>query len=444
MEITTMKKITTFLLLSSALLLAMNVNAKKQPPSIIFLIGDGMGVAYTSAYRYYQDDPNTPNAEITIFDELLVGMASSYPHDEHFNVTDSAAAATALATGTKTFNGAIGINNNKEPMYSLLDVAKQQGYLTGIAVTSHVAHATPAAFVAHVSSRASYNEIADQYVDVRIQGKPKVDVIFGAGKSYFIRTDRNLINEFEALGYSYEPDFKNLSAIKKYPVIGLFADTEMPSALDGAEPLRLTKMADKALSLLSDKPFFLMLEASQIDWCGHINDIACAMAEMHDMAETMKVIKKYIDRHPNTIFVATADHSTGGLSLGANNQYNWFPQVIKRIKASSKVMPEKLLTSTNWTSEWQLQTGLKLTAEETQDMAAALAAARKQKTPDTMGKIQNLVLAYYNRYTSTGWTTLGHTGEDVQIFSYGKGSHNFLGAMDNSDIHDKLLSYLKR
>jgi alkaline phosphatase len=97
MEITTMKKITTFLLLSSALLLAMNVNAKKQPPSIIFLIGDGMGVAYTSAYRYYQDDPNTPNAEITIFDELLVGMASSYPHDEHFNVTDSAAAATALA-----------------------------------------------------------------------------------------------------------------------------------------------------------------------------------------------------------------------------------------------------------------------------------------------------------------------------------------------------------
>jgi len=278
-----MKKIAT-LLSASALLLALDAHANKEPTNIIYLIGDGMGVAYTSAYRYYHDDPNTPNIDRTVFDDMLVGMSSSYPHDEHFNVTDSAAAATALASGVKTFNGAIGMDAQREPVYSLLDVAKRKHYLTGIAVTSHVVHATPAAFVAHVGSRASYNSIADQYLDLRIDGKPKLDILFGAGKEYFIRKDRNLIAEFKKLGYSYEDTWDDLNTIKKYPAIGLFEATEMPSALDGKEPLRLAKMTEKALSLLEKKPFFLMLEASQIDWCGHVNDIACAMAEMHDMA----------------------------------------------------------------------------------------------------------------------------------------------------------------
>lgn len=442
-----MKKITTHwqLLFSLVFLYSSCSWAKDRPSNIIYLIGDGMGVAYTSAYRYYQDNPSTPDVDATIFDEMLVGMASSYPHDEHFNVTDSAAAATALAAGVKTFNGAIGMDAKHEPVYSLLDVAKKHGYLTGIAVTSHVAHATPAAFVAHVGSRASYNSIADQYLDLRINGKPKVDVIFGAGQEYFVRKDRNLIEEFKKLGYHYEQEWADLHRIKKYPAIGLFAATEMPSALDGTEPLRLAKMTEKALSLLDKKPFFLMLEASQIDWCGHINDIACAMTEMHDMAETMKVIQRYIDKHPNTIFVATADHSTGGLSMGVNNQYNWFPQVVKRIKATSRVMPEKLLANTSgWKAEWESLTGLTLTEEETQRMDVAIAAAREKRSPETLGNIQNLVLEYTNRYSSTGWTTKGHTGEDVQIFSYGKESKKFAGAMDNTDIHERLLSYLKK
>ena len=186
--------------------------------NIIFLVGDGMGVSYTSAYRLYQDDPVTPELETTIFDEMLVGMSSTYP-DDHNQVTDSAAAATALATGVKTFNGAIGVNPQHSPVISMLDKAKELGYSTGIAVTCQVNHATPAAFVAHADSRQSYDKIADQYLDLRINGKPKVDLILGGGQEYFIRKDRNLIKEFETLGYSYQADIKDLSKIKKLPAI---------------------------------------------------------------------------------------------------------------------------------------------------------------------------------------------------------------------------------
>ena len=117
-----MKKCTLGLLV---LILSTSAMAAPEPrPNIIFMIGDGMGVAYTGAYRLYQDDLATPELETTVFDEMLVGMASTYP-DDHNLVTDSAAAATALAAGVKTFNGAIGVNAQHAIIPSMLDIAKE-------------------------------------------------------------------------------------------------------------------------------------------------------------------------------------------------------------------------------------------------------------------------------------------------------------------------------
>ena len=100
------------------------------------------------------------------------------------------------------------------------------------------------------------------------------------------------------------------------PLLGLFGESGMTSALDAEDPLRLKHMTQKALQLLtkSDKPFFLLIEGSQIDWCGHANDVACAMAEMNDFGETMKIVKAFAQKHGDTLVVATADHNTGGLS----------------------------------------------------------------------------------------------------------------------------------
>lgn len=415
--------------------------------NIIFLIGDGMGVAYTGAYRLYQDDVTTPELETTIFDEMLVGMAATYP-DDHNQVTDSAAAATALAAGVKTFNGAIGVNSQRSPVTSILDKAKEQGYLTGIAVTCQVNHATPAAFVAHADSRQSYDKIADQFVDLRINGKPKVDLILGGGQEYFVRKDRNLVKEFEALGYSYHSNINDLKKIKKLPALGLFSKGGLAPALESDHPLRLADMTEKSLSLLSSnskqtKPFLLILEASQVDWCGHANDIACAMGEMRDMAASMKLIKQYIDKNPNTIFVATADHSTGGLSVGARGQYQWGASVVRNIKATAPGIARQLLANqSNWKTVWQTLTQIKLADDESKTLDALIAQSDENNNELVISQITAQVLTYIDKYSSTGWTTKGHTGEYVQIFSYGKGKDNFAGAMDNTDIAKKLFGYL--
>jgi len=439
-----MQKVTFGLLIC---LICTATRAAESTTSIIFLIGDGMGVAYTGAYRLYQDDLATPELDTTIFDKMLVGMASTYP-DDHNQVTDSAAAATALASGVKTFNGAIGVNSQRTSVISMLDKAKALGYLTGIAVTSQVNHATPAAFVAHADSRQSYEKIADQYIDLRINGKPKVDLILGGGQEYFIRKDRNLTKEFEALGYSYHSDIKDLDKIKRLPSIGLFSKGGLAPALGSEHPLRLTEMTKKALALLHSKssqpPFLLMLEASQIDWCGHANDIACAMAEMRDMAATMNLIKQFIDKNPNTIFVATADHSTGGLSIGAKGQYQWGANVVRNIKATAPTIARQLLASkSNWKIVWQALTQIKLADDEQKKLDALVVQADENNSEVVIGQVTAQVLSYIDKYSFTGWTSIGHTGEDVQIFSYGKGKSNFEGAMDNTDIAKKLLNYLQ-
>ena len=121
--------------------------AANTPKNIIMMVGDGMGPAYTTAYRMYADDPSTPEIEETVFDRLLVGMASTHPDMGSGYVTDSAAGATALSTGVKTYNGAIGVDANKKPVQTVLELAKTQGRKTGVAVTSQINHATPASFI---------------------------------------------------------------------------------------------------------------------------------------------------------------------------------------------------------------------------------------------------------------------------------------------------------
>lgn len=423
-------------------LLAVGVSAR-QPTSIIFFVGDGMAPAYTSAYRYFVDDPATPEAETTIFDELLVGMARTYPDDTTL-VTDSAASATALASGVKTFNGAIGVDTQRQPLTSILEQARMRGYRTGVVATSTINHATPASFIAHINSRQDYDEIADQYIDSLINGKPKVDVLFGGGRKYFVRDDRNIAQEFEAAGYQYITELEALQDVKQLPALGLFADDGMTSALNSEHPLRLAVMTEKALALLHRKPFFLLVEASQIDWCGHANDIACAMAEMHDAAATLKVLRDYVKNNPNTILVATADHGTGGLSIGADNQYDWKPQIIKNIKATAPRIAEQLLAnSTAWQQEWQQLTAITLTEAEVQEFQQQLtsASANPDKAKDNLTE---LTLRVINMRSHTGWTTKGHTGDDVQVFSYGKRSKDFVGNLNNTDLTKKLLRYLPR
>ena len=411
--------------------------AETAPKNVIYMIGDGMGPAYTTAYRYFKDDPTTKSVEQTVFDTMLTGMARTYP-DDHTVVTDSAASATALSSGHKSYNGAIAVDTDKKPLKTMLEIAKQRGMTTALLATSQINHATPASFAAHNESRNNYDEIANDYIDNKIAGKLPVDLMLGGGTKYFIRDDRNLVDEFKAAGYQYGDDIQNLDQITQLPAIGLYAAKGLPFALD-ENPTRLTKLTSKALDLLDNQNkdgFFVMIEGSQIDWCGHANDIACAMAEMDDFASAIEKAKAYVDKNKDTLLVITADHSTGGLTLGAHGQYKWEADVVHGVKATAGSITQHLLESDDLKSVWNKYTSIAFTPEN----------KIKLEQAKSMGdKALNLAVKSIISDTSfTGWTTGGHTAVDVQVFAYGKGSEQFVGSQNNTDIADKLIHFIEQ
>ncbi len=434
--------------------------AEAAPKNIIYMIGDGMGPAYLSAYRYYQDNPATKTVESTIYDELWVGVASTYPDDDTI-VTDSAAGATALATRIKSYNGAISVNHQHQPLTTMLEIAKAKGMQTGIVATSQINHATPASFMAHNKHRKNYTEIANDFVDNKVAGKFVADLMFGGGTQYFIRDDRNLVTEFKQAGFSYADNWQDLTKLSKLPALALLAPVGLPSALDNPVANPLQTMTEKALQLLtpSDKGFVLMIEGSQIDWCGHANDIACAMAEMDDFAKAIRVAKAYVDSHPDTMLVITADHETGGLSLGSEGVYAWNTKVIKGVKHTALEISRLLLASPapEVPKLWVTLTGIELTAQELSGLTSALQQA-KNAVGDTLPTslaafteaqekalmvLETSVKQQINFYSKPGWTSGAHTAIDVPVLAWGKQRADFAGFQDNTDIATKLIGYIE-
>ncbi|MDX1676292.1 alkaline phosphatase [Arsukibacterium sp.] len=426
--------------LSLAIASLLPVVSVAAPKNIIYMIGDGMGPSYVAAYRYYQHNPADATVANTVYDDLLTGMASTYPDDETL-VTDSAAAATALATGIKSFNGAIAVNRQHIPIGTMMQLAKRLGKANGIVASSQVNHATPAAFLAHSSSRRNMNDIADMYLDYRINGKPVADLIFGGGTDYFVRDDRNLVQGFTELGYQYTDDYRQLSTLTRLPAMALLAESGLPAVLNSDNDGMLAPLTEKALQLLSPakQGFVLMVEGSQIDWCGHDNDIACAMAEMNDFAKAISVARAYVDANPDTLLIVTADHETGGLSLGAHGVYQWRPDVIKKVKATGREIVKQLqqLQDPQQISErYTALTGITLEQAQLQLLLSAL-----QNTDDKVARSQ--VLRFISDASFTGWTSGGHTAADVQVMAYGKNADEFKGFMDNTSIAKKLIRYIQ-
>ncbi len=437
-----MKKISLLLITTTFL-----ISAPKT--SVIFMIGDGMGPAYTSTYRYYKDDHSTSQIEATVFDKMLVGMNSTY--SQNSVITDSAAAGTALATGHKTKNGFIGaLDKNHTEVQTILEIAKEHGYMTAMAVTSTLSHATPAAFIAKGHHRDNEADIAKDFFKKNSYGELKFDFLMGAGEVHFNKAYKDFNLTAKENKVALYRDRYNFNNIGSYPFIAFTAYDYAPYAIDEKEEnkYRVAKMTEKSLDLLRDKPFFLMIEGSQIDWCGHINDIGCAMAEMDDFARSVEIAKAYVDKHSNTLLIVTADHSTGGLAIGKkikkddktvtdeqrSKSYIWYPEVIKQIKVSSILIAKKLRSSKDINATFKKYTSLTLSQDEYSEIQNIL--DKKDK------KIRKVVNDIINKHSNTGWTTHGHTAVDVETFAYGKGSDKFRGFMDNTEIAKKIFEVL--
>ena len=425
------------------------IAAEYLPKNIIYLIGDGMGPAYTTAYRYYSDNPQTNRVEKTIFDQLLVGMSSTYPDDDTY-VTDSAAAATALATSYKSYNGAIAVDHQHGPFPTMFEIAKTQGKNTAVVVTSQINHATPASFLAHNESRRNYDQIADSYLTNLIQKRPVADLMLGGGTQYFVREDKNLTQDFQELGYQYISKISELNNIDSLPALGLFAPKGLPYAIESDDPLRLATMTTKALALLSadDTPFIIMIEGSQIDWCGHSNDITCAMTEMHDFAKTLELAKRYVDAHPDTLLIATADHSTGGLTLGRDGTYQWQGQLLHQVhslpSSIAKLIiekPEVLNDLSAFSAFLHPHISIDIEDKKLDSLRWKLNSRLSQHKAEKLltGDLKQAI----DKLTYTGWTTSGHDAIDVPVYAYGKGALYFSGHKDNTEIAATLIQMVQ-
>lgn len=285
--------------------------AEVKPRNIILVIGDGMGLAHIALAEYLHRPPSA------LQQMEIVGLQKT--HSSSHLITDSGAAATAMSCGVKTFNSAIGVDADSMPVVTIMELARDAGYKTGFVVTSSVVHATPAAFYAHVDSRGSYEEIAHQL------SAAEIDVFVGGGERYFYNRyadDDDLIDEMKQKDYEvihhYDMNgMRRMESIARDKKIACFTAFEDPvRAYSGRSylPWMVSKTMD-ALEKRSAKGYFMMVEASQIDWAAHANDPDWLTYEMQDAYDMLEILLDKVRKDQETLLIVTSDHECGYMSL---------------------------------------------------------------------------------------------------------------------------------
>lgn len=313
-----MKKSVLFSVLIALTIICSSANSVSQkrkrtasPKNVILLIGDGMGLAQICAGF-------VASGGYLNFERFKhIGLSRTNSADDY--ITDSAAGATAISTGKKTYNKAIGVDKDSLPAKTILEYAEENGWATGMVVTCPVTHATPASFIAHQPSRSMDEAIAADFL------KTDIDVFIGGGQSYFDkRADgKNLLNDLRKNGYQVATDLKSIYAVTQGKLAGFMAEKDPLPAHKGRDSSFLKEATLHAIRLMKNNAngFFLMVEGSQIDWGGHSNEIDYITAEMLDFDRTLGAVLDFAEKDGNTLVIVTADHETGGLSLNQGTSY---------------------------------------------------------------------------------------------------------------------------
>lgn len=465
---------TRLLLIFSLVLL---VSADMFPQSIkyvFYFIGDGMGVNQVNGTEMYlaekEDTIGVKSLSFTQFPAS--GLVTTFSRTN--SVTDSAAGGTALACGEKTSNGTIGMNADRtEPLYSVAQWAKTSGAKVGVITSVSVDHATPAAFYAHQPDRNMYYEIACQIPEAGF------DFYGGAG---FLSPNMNfnkkeVVSVYEILkrrNYNVVEGLKGFEENRGKDNIVMIEKTgkneSMKLAIDRKEgDLTLEQLTECAIRSLfnRNKGFFLMVEGGMIDWACHSNDAASLFNEVADMDEAVKVALKFYKRFPKeTLIVVTADHETGGLSLG-NGPYELNLKLLANQKVSVNELSNKIkaLSKGGKQVEWNtirelLKENLgfwdtvRLNKEEREELRNAYndVFVKKEETQEEKamysdaGEIAVTAIKILNSKANIAWGSKGHSAGYVPVFAIGEGSEAFVGKIDNTEIAEKiseLAGYIK-
>lgn len=415
---------------------------KRQVKNVILMIPDGMGVSHVTLARWYKGDG------LLNMDEIACGLVRTHASDSA--ITDSAPAATVMATGHKSHTGFIGVlpdvanmpgldaikpGDERRPVGTILEAAKLKGMGTGLVATSQIPHATPAGFSSHYPDRDAYEILIEQQV------YNNVDVVFGGGSDYLDPDKRSdgedLVKVLKDRGYEYittREELKTLKEGKGTKVWGMFAPVAMAYEFDRPETEpTLAEMTQKAVDILSkrDDGFFLMVEGSKIDWAAHANDPVGVVSDVLSFDDAVKVALDYAKKDKDTAVIIAADHFTGGMSIGnLDKNYdichiNEFIGPLKKAKLTGEGLEKKINSQkSNIRQVLKEYYGIEdLSDEEVKQIANA-----------QPGKLNEVVGPMISRRAKLGWTSHGHTGNDVVLYMYHPRNYRMMGVIDNSDI----------
>ncbi|WP_066058734.1 alkaline phosphatase [Robertmurraya korlensis] len=416
----------------------------ESPRNVIIMVMDGTSSSAVTLARWYK-------GRDLALDQILAGGVRTYSAQSA--ITDSAAAATALATGNKTDEHYIGLlpsiittpgKQDENPKHALMPVAnvlegaKQVGKATGIIATSEIQHATPAGFSTHVPSRKQQEDIAEQQV------YQEIDVVLGGGAVHLNKRkdQENLQKVIKEKGYQWVDTRSELQKANGKKIWGSFAEESLAYELDRpatkpSEPT-LAEMTSKAIQTLSkdEDGFFLFVEGSKIDWAAHNNDIVGMISDVLAFDEAVKEAITFAKKDGNTMVIAVTDHGNSGVSLGnmqttksyAHTPVDNFIQPLKKAKRTVEGALEDLKEDRSNIKQVAKQYGID---ELTNHEVRMLRNSRNVRAD---------LCAMIAQKANLGFTTGGHTGEDVFLYAYGP-SHP-TGYLENTELPEKMAEFM--
>jgi alkaline phosphatase len=460
---------------------------------VFLFIGDGMSNAQLNSAAIYKaalEGNNTydeygnctyvqqPDA-LNISSLPVVGMTTTYSRNSY--ITDSAAAATALACGQKTDSGIISMNYSKDTVFkTIAEQAKEKGMKVGIVSSVSIDHATPACFYAHNESRNNYYSIG--------QGLLDSDFDYFAGGSvrdnkyknegYADYTLESFIEDAVSKGFTYANSREEFEALSSSSgkVIATTPTVDSSKALpyelvrdtsDDSDDISLAEFTEKGIKLLKNnrKGFFMMVEGGKIDWACHANDAGSAIHDTLAFDEAVGKALEFYRRHPKqTLIIVTGDHECGGMTNGfAGTAYSTYYEKIQRQKVSYDVF-DAMVSSMSHSSLTDLYdvietnfgldmdedgNGLTLSSFERSQLETAYndmnVTNRTEEQQLLYGGYNTLsvtITHILNRKAGIGWTSYSHTGAPVPTYARGVNQDLFTGFYDNTDIHAKLKSVI--
>jgi alkaline phosphatase len=390
--------------------------------SVIFINGDGMSAAQREAGRL---DQVGFDGELVMDTLGVTGLQTTDPRDPEDTVTDSAAGASAWATGVKTYNGAVSVDVDGNPLPTLGAEAHEAGLATGLVTTAQVTDATPAAFFSNSTNRSAQDDIARQYLQV---SRPQV--ILGGGEDWWLpagdegtypprtgdeedpevsrSTQGDLVAQAQGLGYEYVSTAEEFAAADSDHLLGLFANEEMFQMRPEGEGdeyspvVPLADMATKALDVLSqdEDGFFLLIEEEGVDEMAHDNNGTRMLQALRSLEAAVQVAREYVEEHPDTLLIVTGDHETGGLT-------------IEDVDPADESGPGGTLAQET-PAEGETVSG--------EDGPFAVAGSDKDFALD--------------------WTTTAHTGAPTVVTAQGPGSEELIGYYPNTHLHEVMRAAL--